>query len=967
MSSNFTHLFLASTVNAQVGTSFEIGRPYLALIMIPALLLAIIPFFRLHKSRRYTMKHMVPLFLHLVILAIATVLITDIHIVETTTAPEETQIVIVADMSDSNSAMKGQMNEYIQGVYNTANENTEVAVVVFADDSVYLHEFGDEADDYLKVSENDVKAGNTDIQGALEYAETLFEQIKPVNKRVLLMSDGRQTVGNAWSAAKKLSMGNIRLDSVYFDVTADPEAAEVQLLSIKASEIDERNANVSVTISVKATKATSGKVVLYEVPQAGSEDDEDVEVYSENVSLKEGGNSFSFEYMADGAGIHSVYATIEVDDDTVEQNNTLYSWFKVQSNGTLLLVDGDGKQVASKITSLIEDEYEYDVIKTRDFPTSMEKLLKYDEVVLMNIDFEDMPTGSTDLIKRYVEEIGRGLVFTCGSNSYKNNALADNPLVDILPVDLKIDERRETIATVITVDLSGSMGAEVKGQTNKYGEKMTRYDMVLESVLKLLDTDEFTPEDYVGVIVFDADATVALPITQLSEKEYMKQYLQESFEEYYYAHTLSEGEKPGRENRVTGTPGSSQHDANGYKVKAAGTNYGLAITKANLLLDESDADLKQMVFLSDGEPQDKGSGYDSIIRRMANSGILTSTIGIGNLKTSEIEELSLLATIGHGKFTKVTSSLDLTQSLLQIAETVKGDYKNERPTKLEKRNDSKVLVGLKTEDLDTIGGYYGTTIKSGAKMILSADDLRPIIAEAEVGNGHTTVYMSDLGGVWSNSLFSSGDKNPDNKVIVSNLLVNSLNTEIDATGLKISSERVEGVTRLTVETLKRIRDNEQLVAYVTDTNDNTVEYTEFVRVADTKYRKEIETSDEAGTYLIEVRLVTKDETPQLFDKANYAVVGFYPDEYDLFSVDGKSVMEDLSAAGDGKIMKDVKGFFDIAKDELFQFEHNISTPAIIALLLLFIIDLFFRNFSPKKEKKKKVMTDEEQYASMRGR
>ena len=959
MSSNILHSLLA----AEVGINYEIGRPWLALIMIPALLLAIIPFFRLHKSRRYTMKHIVPLFIHIIILAIATLLITDIHIVETATAPEETQIVVVVDMSDSNSPMKDEMNEYIKGLHNSAESSTEIAVVVFADEHLYLHEFGETADDYLDVKATSVVSGNTNIQGALEYAETLFNQIDMVNKRVLLMSDGRQTIGNAWSAATKLSGENVRLDAVHFDVTLDPENAEVQLLSIKSTEIDERNANVSVTISAKTTRATLGKVTLYEVPQGGGEHKA---VYSENVNLKKGGNSFSFEYMAEGAGIHSVYATIDVEDDTVKQNNTLYSWFTVTEKANILLVDGDGNQVSNKITKLIGSEYTYETIQTSEFPTSMEELLKYDEVVLMNIDFEDMPTGATDLIKRYVEEVGRGLVFTCGSNSYKNNALADNPLADILPIDLKIDERRETIATVITVDLSSSMGQEVEGgQTNKYGEKMTRYDMVLDSVLKLLDTDEFTEEDYVGVIVFDADSTVALPITQLDAKDYMKEHLEQSFEEYFYEHNLKQGEVASYQNRIKSDSGT--RDANGYRIKAFGTMYGNGISKANILLDESEADLKQMVFLSDGEPQDTGSGYDSTIRRMASAGVLTSTIGIGNLSSKSQAELSNLATIGKGKFTQVKGSLDLEQSLLQIAETIKGDYKNERPTKLEKQKDSKILIGLTGDELDTIGGYYGTTIKNGAKMVISADDLRPIIAEWEIGKGHTTVYMSDLGGVWSYSLFSKGEDNPDNEVIVKNLLVNSINTDINSSGLKISSQRVGGTTRLTVETLKRIRPNEQLVAYVTDANENTIEYVGFERAADTKYSKVIQTSDEAGTYLIEVRLVTTGDSPQLYDKANYAVVGFYPEEYDLFSTDGKSVIEDLSAAGKGEVMKDVKSFFDISKDEFYQFEHNISTPALIILLALFIIDLLFRNFSPKKDKKKKIMTDEEQYESMRGR
>lgn len=967
MSSNIIRPFLST----EIGTTLEVGRPFLALLFIPALILTIIPFFRLHKSRRWSLKHIVPLFIHLIILAIASVLITDIHLIETTKAPEATQIVIVADMSDSNSAMKSQMNEYIKGLQNSKDANTEIAVVVFAEDALYRTEFGETKSDYLDVSSADVKATNTDIQGAIEYAETLFEQNDPVNKRVLLMSDGRQTSGNAWSAAKKLSLDGIRLDCAYFDVLNNDGMSEVQLVSVQATEIDERNANVSVSVSIRSTKATSGKVCLYEVPQGGGAGNK---VHEENVTLKQGGNAFSFEYNAEGAGIHSVYATIETSDDTVVQNNTLYSWFNVQSTAKILLVDGDGNQVKSKITNLIEGEYEYESIYTTEFPTSMQELLEYDEIVLMNIDFEEMPSGSIDLIKRYVEEVGRGLVFTCGSNSYKNNQLENNPLADILPVDLKIDERRETIATVITVDLSSSMGQEVAGQTNKYGEKMTRYDMVLESVLALLDADEFTNEDYIGVIVFDADATVALPITQLSEKEYMKEYLQQSFEEYFYAHNIvNPNDKPSYSNRVKVTSGTK--DANGYKIAASGTNYGIAIDQANVLLDESGADLKQMVFISDGEPQDKETGgYASKIRRMANAGILTSTIGVGNLKASEKEELSLLATIGHGKFTQVVSTMDLTQSLLQVAESIKGDYKNERPTELEKRNDSKILVGLRTENLDTIGGYYGTTIKNGAKMILSADDLRPIIAEWEVGNGYATVYMSDLGGVWSNSLFTDAgegasadeeEEDPDNKVIVKNLLVNSINEQVGSSGLKISSERVEGVTRITVETLKRIRADEHLVAIVTEPSGKTKEYSSFTRIADTKYRQEITTDDEAGTYLVEVRLVSSSGA--VCDKANYAVVGFYAKEYDLFRIDGQSIIEDLSAAGDGDVMSTPMSFFEITKDELFQFEHDIATPAIIAIIILFLIDLLFRNFAPKKEKKRTMMTDQEQFESMRGR
>ncbi len=962
MNFNLIRPFLAT----ELGIEYEITYPLLFLVMIPALVLAIIPFFRLHKSRRYNVKHIVPLFIHIFILAIACTLITQIKIIETTTAPEDTQIIVVADMSDSNSSMKDKMNAYIKDLQESADESTEIGVVVFANDHIYFTEFGEVVEDYLDVSGSDVKSSNTNIQGAIEYASTLFSQTSRVNKRVLLMSDGRQTLGNAWSAAKKLSLDDIRLDGAYFDVVDDENTAEVQMVSMSTKVVEERDSNVSISMALKSTKATSGKITFYEIPQGTDGSGEPFEVYSQNVSIKKGNNSFSFKYLAEEAGIHSVYAVFEVNEneqytDAIAQNNTLYSWFSIDSVANILLVDGDGTQVSSKITNLLTD-YQYTVIETTEFPDSMEELLPYDEIVMMNIDFSEMPAGSTDLVKRYVEELGRGLVFTCGSNTYNynNQDYADNPLIDILPVDLKIDERREVIATIITVDMSSSMGQAVTGtsEKNEHNGTLTRYDMVKQSVIKVLDSDGFEAEDYIGIVLFDSDASIALPLTQLHEKDWIIDQINYSFESYFYKH--SDEKNPSFSNRLTG----GTADANGYSIKSYGTNYKFGIDLANKMLSESDADLKQMVFLSDGEPSDKNSGYDNTIRRMANAGVVTSTISVGKDTSGQANELATLATIGHGKFSQVTSTLDLNNSLVQIAESIKGKPINEKVTELEKRNDSAVLVGVPNE-FDKINGYYGTTIKDGAKIIISADDLRPIIAEWEIGLGHSTVYMSDLGGSWSKPLFTDADE-VDNLRLVQNILVNSINDKIGSSGLIISSERNEDITKLTVETEKRIRDNEQIVAFVTDAEGNTIEYTDFVRVADTKYRKEITTDNQEGTYHIEVKLVGTEDA-QLYDRAEYAVVGFYASEYDLFNIDGESVMEDLATAGDGEVMADAEKFYDIKREEFVQYQHDISTPALIVLLLLFIIDLLFRHFSPKKKEKKNVMTEEERFASMRGR
>ena len=309
-------------------------------------------------------------------------------------------------------------------------------------------------------------------------------------------------------------------------------------------------------------------------------------------------------------------------------------------------------------------------------------------------------------------------------------------------------------------------------------------------------------------------------------------------------------------------------------------------------------------------------------------------------------------------------------SLFEIAESRKGEPVNEnREIILEKRNNSSIFINFKG-NFDKLNGYYGTTIKEGATMVISADDLRPVIAEWDKGLGRVTVFMSDLASNWSAALFDDEDGQKC-RCIVENLLINSLNPKgTQSTGLEIKSERVEDKTRLTVETPRRISNGEKLVVKVKDASGNVVAYDDFDRIADAKYRIDLDTSDVAGTYIMEVRLQsTSEERPSLFDKTDYAVVGFYAKEYDLFGVDGASIITDLANAGGGDMINSADEFFDVQKPEFKQYDHSnrIAIPALVVALVLFILDIFFRNFLKRREKKKKIMTDEEQFASMRGR
>lgn len=982
--------------------NIDIARPWLLLIVIPALILGIIPFFKLHKKRRKATKHIIPFIIHMILIVLLTSLVSGIRIEETTTAPTDTTVIFVVDVSQSNDIMKDDMNELMHDIVDASKDEdgvTKFGLVLFAnevmEDAVKNPgELDIEASNYLQYSSaNEISESN--IYKALKYAQGMFTDERQ-NKRIVLLSDGRETEGEARTAIRGILDDGIKLDCAHFDLTNSGEA-EIQLTSITTNGKVAVGGEVLINVQVKSTDNVKGTLTIH---------DGDFKK-EEKITLVKGENKFQFSYMPKGAGIHTVYAEIDVNSDTIEQNNQLSSWYKIDGVGSILIVKGDELQTSQLqeygVLSEIGQDYQYEIINPQDFPATMVELLEYDEVVLMNVNFNNMPEGSDQLVKRYVQENGRGLVVTCGSNTYDygSDSYADvTPgIKEILPVDLKIENEKETVAIVIIVDLSSSMRSPMGN------EGKTRYDVAIESAKKAIDGLD-AEKDYVGVIVFDENATVAVPMTPLKDNvDTIKERIDYEFEHFFYYHYPDEN---GNETDVRVNPNDSvvvvggveYYTKDGYKFKKADivrpgtkddsvsseaykhvgdfvkpyhTYYRYPIQAASNMISAAmqnvKLDIKQVVFMSDGAPNDSGSGYAGIVQLMTKAGIVTSTVGIGNdLNSDAINQLEIIATNGRGELVVVKDAQALPEKLYEIANSIKGDYYNVRDVKPIMYENNDILRGV--NEFDTIGGYYGTTVKENANLVLYVDNLKPIIAEWETGLGKVTVFMSNLGSTWTTSMFNDEGDKIANKRLVKNILLASMNEQVDSTGIKINSSKRDGEkTTIRVELPVNVRKTEVLKAIVKNVNGEVISDTDiFIKSANKKYRATIDTPDPTGTYLIDIVLVdNQGVTDVLYDQASLAVVGYYEDEYDIFKVDGKSIMNDLVKVESlsNKLLVNAEGFFDIEKEDIAQYFHDAETPFAIAALVLFMLAIFFRYFTFQKTKTKKVMSDEEQYESMR--
>ena len=442
---------------------------WLLLLIVPAVLLTLLPYFKLSKKFRKTRNRISSVVLHLTALVLCIFVLSGMTF-DYEVHNSENELVLVVDASYSTAEEKQAKDDFVRSVIEMTNTDVySLGIVTFGLKPVCAVPLTDDLRNAFNLYQNslqpDVTA--TDISSALVFARDMLTH--PESAKIVLLSDGVETDGKASSVVKSIVAEGTRIDSVLCGSLSGED--EVQALSVGLPDSNIlRGEQFEITLSVASSRKgeTPVTVTLF---------DNGEECQSVSASVREGVQDIAIPHSLEEEGLHALRFRVDADADAVSQNNELYSYMYLNLFDKVLIVESS-EGISQEICALLEG-YEVTTVRPDEssLPKTLDELCAFDEVILNNIANSDLPEGFDEILNRYVYEAGGGL-FTVGGSEGIDLAL--RCMVD--PGDEVIVPSNTFIATVLAISYAGSrhddshrrFGQYVFGYGRRHGSENRR-------------------------------------------------------------------------------------------------------------------------------------------------------------------------------------------------------------------------------------------------------------------------------------------------------------------------------------------------------------------------------------------------------------------------------------------------------------------------------------------------------------
>jgi uncharacterized membrane protein/Mg-chelatase subunit ChlD len=612
------------------------------------------------------------------------------------------------------AASRTAMIEYVNAaVARHRQRDDQVGVIVFGREaSIEIPPF-DESVRIPTPLESQLDPEYTNLAGAMRLAQASFPEESA--RRVVVVSDGNENLGNVLEQAQGATGSGIAIDVVPIIYRARAEVA-VDKVTLPADIRKGEPFDVRVVLNnvidpgvVDANEKNPG-VVGGRLIISQRIDDQPTILSDQHVDVPPGKHVFTIRQEIDRPNFYSYEARFVPDNpaqDTMAQNNRATAFTHVRGSGQVLLVEDHehrGEHDAL-VARLRKDNLEVSVRSSNQPFASLAELQQFDTVMLANVPREDFSDQQIAMLARNTQDLGGGLIMLGGPNSFGAGGWTNTEVEKALPVDCQIKS-----AKVIP---KGALALVMHASEMPDGNRWQK--VIAKEAIKALGN-----EDYCGVLHWNGN-------DQWLWSGGLKKVGTTRDQMLAHVERMVPGDMP---------------DFDPSLVKAQ---------KAFALL--KDAAVKHMIVISDGDPAPPSAG---VIRGLKALGVTVSTVAVGCHGRAESQVLRDLSTATQGKYYEVRDPQALPKIFQREARRVA------RPVIYENDNGFRPLLKFAHEmtsgiegEMPPLTGFVMTTIKENPLVEVSIVSPVPgipenctILASWTYGLGKAVAFTSDAGTRW---------------------------------------------------------------------------------------------------------------------------------------------------------------------------------------------------------------------------
>lgn len=537
----------------------------------------------------------------------------------------------------------------------------------------------------------EVGRDGTDLGVAIRHA--LGELPPDSSARIVLLSDGVATRGDALGAALAAVAAGVPVDAVPLDQAKVPDVRIASLrMAPRASEGEPLELRVVTASSAPAR-------VEVRVLRDGQP------IRSGEVSIGAGEDVLHLRELAPAPGFHRYDVELTAKDpaqDLAHEDNDASAFVRVRGQATALVLEQDPPLAAALVRALEAAAFRVDVRGPSAVPADVAGFAAYDLVTLSDIPASDLAPAQLDALASYVRDLGGGLLLFGGDRGLGPGGYGRTPIEEVSPVsfDVKQERRRASLAEVIAVDYSGSMSMSVGAKT--------KLDLANEAAAR--SADLLGAGDRLGVMHVDTAVRWTVPLAPVADKAAIE-----------------------RDIRAVGPGGG-------------GIYVDLALSTAYDALRREKVQLKHCLLFSDGADAEQHETSLSLATRAKASGITTSVVALGN--GSDVPDLEQVSRAGGGRFYLIEDATRLPAVFAQETVLASRSAINEVSFRPALASPGPAVRGIDFTAAPPLKGYVVTLPKARAQVHLTGPEGDPILAIWSAGVGRAAVFTSDFKDRW---------------------------------------------------------------------------------------------------------------------------------------------------------------------------------------------------------------------------